>query len=105
MMRAAQMSATLHIDLSALDHLSEGCERLPRDEYLRDGGRYRSRRHSCFTEDFNGSGQLTGSAARPPGGNLVQVPHRAHWQPTSYNALHGELERWFEPIAPELLKD
>jgi hypothetical protein len=30
------------------------------------------------------------------------VPQRAHWQPTSYNALHGGLERWFEPIAAEV---
>jgi hypothetical protein len=26
------------------------------------------------------------------------VPHRAHWQPITYNALHGGFERWFEPI-------
>jgi hypothetical protein len=31
------------------------------------------------------------------------VPHRAHWQPLEYNALHGGLERWFEPIEPEVL--
>ena len=28
----------------------------------------------------------------------MPVPHRAHWQPLAYNALHGGLERWFEPI-------
>ena len=33
---------------------------------------------------------------------LVRAPHRAHWQPTTYNALHGGLERWFEPVADEL---
>jgi hypothetical protein len=33
---------------------------------------------------------------------LVRAPHRAHWQPTTYNALHGGLERWFEPIAEEV---
>jgi hypothetical protein len=33
---------------------------------------------------------------------LVRVPHRAHWQPTTYNALHGGLERWFEPIETEI---
>ena len=26
------------------------------------------------------------------------MPQRAHWQPIEYNALHGGLERWFEPI-------
>jgi hypothetical protein len=29
---------------------------------------------------------------------LRQVPHRAHWQPLDYNALHGGMERWFEPM-------
>ncbi len=28
-----------------------GWDELPPDEYLRDGGRYRSRRHSCFVVD------------------------------------------------------
>ena len=32
--------------------------------------------------------------------SLLQSPHRAHWQPMDYNALHGGIERWFEPIAP-----
>jgi hypothetical protein len=34
---------------------------------------------------------------------LELVPHRPHWQPTSYNALHGGLERWFEPVEPRTL--
>ena len=56
---------------------------LPPDAYLRDGGRYRKRRHSCFVVDADA---------------VSAVPHRAHWQPLEYNALHGGLERWFEPI-------
>jgi len=83
---AALASATLGLDLLALDDLRGSWERLPRDQYLRDGGHYRSRRHSCFTWS--------------PGGQLRAVPHRAHWQPTSYNALHGGMQRWFEPIEP-----
>ena len=31
------------------------------------------------------------------------VPHRAHWQPLEYNALHGGMQRWFEPMQPALL--
>jgi hypothetical protein len=31
------------------------------------------------------------------------VPHRAHWQPLEYNALHGGLERWFEPIRDDVI--
>jgi hypothetical protein len=83
----AQAGAALQLDLAALERLRGSWERLPRDEYLRDGGRYRFRRHSCFVQ-------------RPPGAALEAVPHRPHWQPTSYNALHGGLERWFAPIEP-----
>ena len=84
---AAEARAALGLTLPALDALRESWERLPRDTYLRDGGRYRARRHSCFIQSFD-----------PPG--LQPGPHRAHWQPTSYNALHGGLTRWFEPIEP-----
>ncbi len=58
---------------------------LPPDAHLKDGGRYRKRRHSCFTQNL-------------ADGALLQTPHRAHWQPTDYNALHGGFERWFEPV-------
>src|SRR5690606_26794650 len=32
------------------------------------------------------------------GDGLTQVPHRAHWQPVDYNALHGGIERMFDPV-------
>ncbi len=60
-------------------------DRLPPDAHLKDGGHYRQRRHSCFVQDL-------------PSSQLTQTPHRAHWQPTDYNALHGGFERWFEPV-------
>jgi hypothetical protein len=87
---AADAATVLHIELAQLNALRDAWGRLPRDTYLRDGGRYRSRRHSCFVQVF-------------PSGALSAVPHRPHWQPTSYNALHGGLERWFEPIESEVL--
>jgi hypothetical protein len=31
--------------------------------------------------------------------------HRAHWQPVEYNALHGGIERWFEPLPAALVSD
>jgi hypothetical protein len=37
-------------------------------------------------------------------GALVQTPHRAHWQPTDYNALHGGFERWFDPVEPAVAR-
>jgi hypothetical protein len=34
------------------------------------------------------------------GAIVTAAPHRAHWQPVEYNALHGGMQRWFEPIVP-----
>ena len=84
---AAAACATLQLDLAGLDALRDSWERLPRDAYLRDGGNYRARRHGCFVQTL-------------PAGPLEAVPHRPHWQPTFYNALHGGLTRWFEPLEP-----
>jgi hypothetical protein len=76
------------VELPSLQALAPSWDDLPSDAYLRDGGRYRRRRHACCIVD----------------GDTVQaVPHRAHWQPLEYNALHGGLERWFEPVAPAVL--
>jgi hypothetical protein len=33
------------------------------------------------------------------------APHRAHWQPVAYNALHGGFERWFDPLPDSLVTD
>ncbi|MFP2956687.1 2OG-Fe dioxygenase family protein [Myxococcus sp. 1LA] len=76
------------IESPALEGLRDSWDDLPQDGFLRDGGRYRSRRHSCFMVD---------------GASVTQVPHRAHWQPVEYNALHGGLERWFEPVRPDIV--
>jgi hypothetical protein len=85
-----ELGAAVQLDIHDLDELRSAWDALPPDEYLRDGGHYRSRRHACFVQD-------------PSSGNLIAVPHRAHWQPTSYNALHGGMQRWFEPIASEIV--
>ena len=67
----------------ALDSLKTDWDNLPQDHFLRDGGRYRQRRHSCFI------------VAQ---GSVTQVTHRAHYQPLKYNALHGGILRLFEPM-------
>ena len=36
------------VSLASLQSLSQSWEGLPRDPYLKDGGRYRSRRHASF---------------------------------------------------------
>ena len=69
--------------VAELDALRPSWDALPLDAHLRDGGRYRRRRHASFVVD---------------GAELRLVPQRAHWQPIEYNALHGGLERWFEPV-------
>jgi len=71
-----------------LQALEASWDDLPPDGYLRDGGRYRRRRHACFVVD---------------GAGVTAAPHRAHWQPVAYNALHGGIERWFEPMSAEVV--
>ncbi len=73
---------------TALAALSPLWAELPPDNFLKDGGRYRRRRHSCFVVQA---------------GVVTQTPHRAHWQPVEYNALHGGMQRMFEPMAPEFV--
>lgn len=82
---------------SALDLLSCSTENtsewlsswndLAPDAYLKDGGHYRRRRHSCFVVS---------------GDSVLQAKHRAHWQPLEYNALHGGMQRMFEPMSANI---
>jgi hypothetical protein len=71
--------------LNDLCSLQDSWNRLAIDAYLKDGGKYRKRRHASYV--------LNGAT-----GNLKLAEHRAHWQPVEYNALHGGMQRWFEPI-------
>jgi hypothetical protein len=63
---------------------------LPDDRYLRDGGRYRQRRHACFVVRDD---------------TVAPVPQRPHWQPVEYNALHGGIERHFDPMPTTWTQD
>ena len=81
----ADVAALCGIEAGALAALAPSWEELQPDRYLKDGGSYRKRRHACFI-----AGQ----------GGLVQAPPRAHWQSEEYNALHGGMRRWFEPVQP-----
>lgn len=69
-----------------LDALVSSWDDLPADAHLLDGGAYRFRRHGCFVYE-------------PGTGALSLAEHRAHYQPVTYNALHGGLLRWFSPLA------
>lgn len=55
------------------------------DHYLAAKGRFRLRRHATFSAG--------------PAGPVVPEPHQAHFQSLQYNALQGDIQRWFEPIA------
>ena len=82
-LQPSDVATWLGCDPAELLALSGGWRDLPPDEFLKDGGRYRHRRHSCFLVEAE---------------HYEQVPHRAHWQPVEYNALHGGMQRWFAPM-------
>lgn len=77
-----------------LTALQPSWDDLPPDAHLKDGGRYRRRRHACFVVQPDPHTQQLSVSA---------VQHRAHWQPIEYNALHGGMQRWFEPMNAELV--
>lgn len=79
----------LNCDLEALQALSVEWDDLRPDEYLKDGGSYRYRRHASFVVR---------------GEQLELVEHRPHWQPLKYNALHGGMERWFAPVKAQVVQ-
>ena len=87
---AASVSALTGVKTEALQALEASWSDLPPDLYLKDGGRYRRRRHASYEVSAH---------------QLQAMPHRAHWQPLSYNALHGGMQRWFEPIAPAVAQN
>ena len=82
-LRPQDVAALAGCPLAALRALESSWNTLALDNYLKDGGRYRRRRHSCFVQD---------------GERLTQTAHRPHWQPVEYNALHGGMHRLFEPV-------
>ncbi len=86
---AASVCTWANCSLDDLNQMKASWEGMPVDQYLKDGGRYRKRRHSSFKFE---------------GDSLTLVPHRAHWQPLTYNALHGGMTRWFEPMPAHLLE-
>jgi len=54
------------------------------DPYLAAKGRFRRRRHATFSAATDGP--------------VLAEPHQAHFQSLQYNALQGDIERWFEPV-------
>jgi hypothetical protein len=91
----ALLSPDLGSTLTGLDEpawrsLRKYWDNLPQDQHLKDAGRYRARRHASLVLDISER-------------SLTAAPHRAHWQPLHYNALHGGMSRWFEPLEDAFL--
>lgn len=87
---AAALGELCHLRPASLQQWQSHWPALPPDPHLRDGGHYRRRRHGCFVVTRQGA---------------QAVPHRAHWQPVEYNALHGGYQRWFDPLPEALAQD
>ena len=58
------------------------------DTYMADGGRYRRRRFGVYAAGRQGA--------------IERAAHQPHYQTLDYNHLNGGVERWFEPIKPEI---
>jgi hypothetical protein len=54
---------------------------------MADGGRYRRRRYAVF--------DVTPQM-------ITRAPHQPHFQAKTYNRLNGGLDRWFDPVTPEI---
>jgi hypothetical protein len=63
-------------------------DRLGPDLFMADGGRYRRRRHAVLAVGADG---------------LRRKPHQPHYQSRDYNPLNGGVQRWFEPIEPDVI--
>jgi hypothetical protein len=61
------------------------------DTQLPEGHRYRRRRHATLS-------------ARAGERTFNREPHRPHYQAPEYNKLVGGIERWFEPVLPEVIE-
>lgn len=61
---------------------------LAEDAYLARVGLRRRRRHAVF--------HIEGE------GKPIRAAHQPHYQSRDYNTLQGGIERWFEPILPEV---
>jgi hypothetical protein len=92
-MQAAAMRAVLAQagSLADWDKFAASWDDLEIDTYMADRGRYRKRRHAVYAARDGASGSA-----------ILRQPHQPHFQTLEYNPLHGDIERWFAPIAPAI---
>jgi hypothetical protein len=85
---APEMRAVLEgAGLTAWAAFSKSWDDLGVDTYMADGGRYRRRRFAVFRATAEG---------------FTRKPHQPHYQSRDYNPLNGDIERWFEPVKPQI---
>jgi hypothetical protein len=72
------------------DGFAQSWDELVLDTHLPEGHRYRRRRHATLSAQ---AGQA----------DFKVEPHQPHYQGLEYNPLVGGIERWFEPIEPDVL--
>ncbi len=87
---SANVSASAGVTPAQLRAWQPHWDDLPFDEYLLDDGKYRRRRFGAFVVEE---------------AKVEVVPDRPHWQSADYNALHGGIERWFQPLPDALVRD
>ena len=73
------------------DRFASSWKDLPLDTQLPEGHRYRRRRHATLSARAGESGWRLEA-------------HQPHYQSLDYNPLVGGIERWFEPIRPEIIE-
>ena len=74
--------------LSDWDVFVDSWNNLETDTFMADKGRYRKRRYGVYEIASDGK--------------IIRQPHQPHYQTINYNVLNGGVDRWFEPILPEI---
>ncbi|QWP77993.1 2OG-Fe dioxygenase family protein [Lysobacter sp. K5869] len=77
-----------HGSLDDWDAFAASWNDLAPDVYLAQVGRHRRRRHAVYRAGREGAIELQ--------------PHQPHYQALAYNALQGDIERWFEPVREDV---
>jgi hypothetical protein len=76
-------------ELSDWADFAQSWNDLEPDPYLAAKGRFRRRRHATFSATSHGP--------------VTPEPHQPHFQALQYNALQGDMQRWFEPVTASVV--
>jgi hypothetical protein len=89
--RGTEMRASIEAygPMADWDRFAASWDDLGLDTYMADGGRYRKRRHAVY-------------AIAGEGAAVRRSAHQPHYQSRDYNPLHGGIQRWFQPVLPDI---